>query len=115
LLFKKDKSKVFLRSLSCCCCRRNATCAAITLCLSAIRLQSGQAQSFHLQNRLCPLRIDITPWFLHLAHFGDRVWLDSKLSGVSTGFFAELSSMIIVRPVSCWENIWILLTTHTKY
>jgi len=48
----------------------------MTLCLSAIRLQSEHAQSRHLQNRLCPLRIEMTPWFLQRAHFGERCVMD---------------------------------------
>lgn len=48
------------------CCRLNATWAAITRCLSAIKLQSGQLQSRHLQNRLWPFRMDTTPWLRHL-------------------------------------------------
>ena len=69
---KKDKSKFCFSSFSCCCWRRKATWAAMTLCRSAMRLQSGQAQSFHLQNLLCPLRMEMTPWFLQRAHLGER-------------------------------------------
>lgn len=58
------------------CCLLSATCAAITLCLSAMRLQSEHAQSRHLQNRLCPLRIEITPWFRQRAHLGERCVMD---------------------------------------
>lgn len=67
------------------CCLRNATWAAMTRCLSAIRLQSEQAQSLHLQNLLWPLRMEMTPWFLHRAHFGDRCAIE-PIEGIGEGF-----------------------------
>lgn len=57
---------------SCACCLLSATCAAITRCLSAIRVHFAHTQSLQRQKRLWPLRAETTPWFLHLAHFGVR-------------------------------------------
>lgn len=53
------------------------TCAAITLCRSAIRVHLAHTQSFHLQKRLCPLSVDTTPWLRHRAHLGVR-WYFSE-------------------------------------
>lgn len=53
-----------------CCCLLSATCAAITRCLSTTSKQQGQRQSFHAHDLLWPFKPEITPWFLHLAHFG---------------------------------------------
>ncbi|TNN85191.1 hypothetical protein EYF80_004541 [Liparis tanakae] len=57
---------------SCACCLLSATCAAITRCLSAIRVHFAHTQSLQRQKRLWPFSADTTPWFLHLAHFGVR-------------------------------------------
>lgn len=57
---------------SCICCRRSATCAAKTLCRSAINKHFGHRQSLHRQNPLCPFKIESKPWFRHRAHFGVR-------------------------------------------
>lgn len=51
---------------------RRATCAAMTLCLSTTRRQLAHLHSLHLQRRLWPLSPEMTPWFLHRAHFGVR-------------------------------------------
>ena len=48
------------------------TCAAMTLCLSAMRLHLQQAQSLNLQCRLWPFSHEIIPWFRQRAHFGLR-------------------------------------------
>ena len=48
------------------------TCAAMTLCLSAMRLHLQQVQSRKRQCRLCPFSHEIRPWFRHRAHFGRR-------------------------------------------
>ena len=53
-----------------CCCLLSATWAAITRCLSTTSKQQGQRQSFHAHDFLWPFKPEITPWFLHLAHFG---------------------------------------------
>lgn len=68
------------------CCLLSATWAAITRCLSAIKLQSAQLQSLHLQNLLCPFKIETTPWFLQRAHLGRRggVFIDPKPDDVAT-------------------------------
>ena len=44
----------------------------MTLCLSWIKLHFAHSQSRYLQVRLWPLSQEMTPWFLHLAHFGLR-------------------------------------------
>lgn len=89
---------IALRYSSWSCCLLNATCAAITRCLSAIKLQSAQLQSLHLQNLLCPFRMETTPWFLHLAHLGSRggVFMDARLDDVAT---------LIVR--NYWKQTWL--------
>lgn len=51
---------------------RNATCAAMTRCLSTTNWQLGHWHSRHRHNRLCPLRHEITPWLRHRAHLGVR-------------------------------------------
>lgn len=57
---------------SCICCRRRATWAASTRCLSAISRHFGHKQSLHRQKPLCPFKIESKPWFRHRAHFGVR-------------------------------------------
>lgn len=54
------------------CCLRSATCAAMTRCLSAIRVHWAQLQSLHGQYRLWPFNHDTLPWLRHRAHFGMR-------------------------------------------
>lgn len=67
------KSRSSLASLSSwACCLLSATCAAITRCLSAMRVHLAHTQSLQRQKRLWPLSAETTPWFLHLAHFGVR-------------------------------------------
>lgn len=67
------KSRSSWASLSsCACCLLSATCAAITRCLSAIRVHFAHTQSLQRQKRLWPFSAETTPWFLHLAHFGVR-------------------------------------------
>ena len=87
---------------SCICCLLNATCAARTRCLSAIKRHFGHRQSLHRQNPLCPLRIESKPWFLHLAHFGVRFF--SKL------LFPWVKLILRVN----WEN-WKLLFDCLRY
>lgn len=111
-------SSLILWIVSCCCswiarrysswscCLLNATCAAMTRCLSAMRLQSAQLQSLHLQNLLWPLRIETTPWFLHLAHFGSLggVFIDAKFEDVATLIIWKKVTMCtaeIRTPVRC--------------
>lgn len=71
-----------------CCCLLSATWAAITRCLSTTSKQQGQRQSFHAHDLLWPFSPEITPWFLHLAHFGllkrcsipEFTWVELPLS-----------------------------------
>ena len=56
----------------------------MTRCLSAIKVHLGQAQSRHLQNRLCPFNADTTPWFRHRAHFGVLWYLSAAAGSMST-------------------------------
>ena len=51
----------------CCCC---LTCAAMTLCLSWMRLHFGQSHSLNWQDLLCPFSQEMRPWLRHLAHLG---------------------------------------------
>ena len=73
------------------CCLFNATCAAMTRCLSAIRLHLAHAHSLYLQCLLCPLSHDTIPWFLQRAHFGFLVPFSV------TGYKAVIGFIIFVR------------------
>lgn len=55
---------------SCACCLLKATCAAMTFCLSDIKMHLLHRQLRHWHALLCPFNQETTPWFLHLAHFG---------------------------------------------
>lgn len=69
----------------------------MTRCLSAMRLHLGHTHSLKEHRFLWPFNQDITPWFLHRAHFGR---LPSELSILSLS--AEWwSSMTSVR----WRSI----------
>lgn len=57
------------------CCRRSATCAAMTRCRSTTSRQQAQRQSLQRQKRLWPFKHDTTPWFRQRAHLGLRVIL----------------------------------------
>ena len=48
------------------------TCAAMTRCLSWMRLHLAHSQSRYLHVRLCPFSHEMTPWLRHRAHFGRR-------------------------------------------
>ena len=61
------------------------TCAAMTRCLSAIKLHLLQEQSLHWQCLLCPLSQDMIPWFRHLAHLG-LLGLEGSFSSKSSKF-----------------------------
>lgn len=63
-------SGIRLSRLSLACCLRSATCAAMTRCLSMIRMHFSQVQSLKRQYRLWPFSQDRTPWFRHRAHLG---------------------------------------------
>ena len=54
------------------CWRLRATCAAITRCLSAMRLHFAQVHSLYLQWRLCPFNQLTIPWLRQRAHLGFR-------------------------------------------
>ena len=84
-----------LRYSSWSCCLLKATWAAMTRCLSAIRLQSGHVQSLHLQNLLWPFKMDTTPWFRQRAHFGSR-------GGTTLGFRAGEDATLIVDIEKNW-------------
>lgn len=63
-------SAIKLSRLSLACCRRSATCAAMTRWRSMIRMHLSHVQSLKRQYRLCPLSQDSTPWLRHRAHLG---------------------------------------------
>lgn len=63
---------------SCACCLRRATWAAMTRCLSAIRVHLAHTQSLHRQKRLWPFSADTTPWLRQRAHFGVRGYPRSR-------------------------------------
>lgn len=76
---------------SCVCCLRSATCAAITRCLSAIRVHWAQLQSRHLQYLLWPLSDETTPWLRQRAHFGVRGGFRSEKDGWITYDMSAMS------------------------
>ena len=65
LLFRTQNQKYLLFDVY-------LTCAAMTRCLSWMRLHLAHSQSRYLQVLLCPFSQEMTPWFRHRAHFGLR-------------------------------------------
>jgi hypothetical protein len=70
------------------------TCAAMTRCLSAMRVHLAQTQSRHLQYRLWPFRADTTPWLRQRAHLGVR-WYRSVARRKKAGG--------MVPSTGCWD------------
>ena len=84
--------------------RDGVTCAAITLCLSVIRMHLEHVQFLNLQLFLCPFSHEMTPWFLHRAHFGFRAPLSVLGYGKidSSALFKSISVLIIELSLTAW-------------
>ena len=86
------------------------TWAAITRCLSAIKLHFAQEQSLHWQCRLWPFSQEIMPWFLHRAHLGLRADVGSlssrsKLtSGLAVADAAAVTVFIAPLSDTKWQR-----------
>ena len=70
------------------------TWAAITRCLSAIKLHLLQLQSLNWQCLLCPFNHEINPWFRHRAHLGRRA--DDSFSSTKSSALAVMEVLILL-------------------
>lgn len=62
------------------------TCAAIMRCRSWMSSHLAQRQFRYEQTFLCPRNPDMTPWFLHRAHFGMRPCTELEFLSIGNAF-----------------------------
>ena len=94
---------------------RYLTCAAMTLCRSAMRLHLQHVQSLNWQCLLWPLSQEISPWFRHLAHLGLRpVGSFSSKSNSEVGLEPAGLEPATIAVLATVELLFILAQFATK-
>ena len=88
------------------------TWAAMTRCLSAIKLHLLQLQSLNWQCLLCPFNHEINPWFRHRAHLGRRA--EVSFSSTKSSALAATALLFILVLRRSGDKWWSSKTPHLQ-